>query len=48
MIRLWMMAIVPIAVVTAVAIIGLWGARRVRRDIFRLARVEEEEEDRDG
>ena len=44
--NIWMMYL-PIIIILFVVfpVLGLWGARRVRRDLFRLAGREEEDED---
>ena len=34
----------PFVILGVIAVIGLWGARRARRDIMRVAGVREEDE----
>lgn len=41
----WINLALPFVFAAVIAVIGLWGARKVRRDIFKLAGKEEEEDE---
>jgi len=41
---LWLQLGLPFAILLFIAVLGLWGAIRVRRDILRLAKGKKDEE----
>jgi len=45
MMEIWLMYLPAIFFLVFIPLLGLWGALRVRRDIFRLAGKEEEEKE---